>query len=82
MGYAEELKRRAEEVREKTYQETYEQIKMMMAAAVEQGKRSTSVSYKFFKGDNALLKYVIERCMEDEFVLRLYETRMEIRLEE
>jgi len=81
MGYAEELKRRAEEVREKTYQETYEQIKMMMAAAVEQGKRSTSVSYKFFKGDNTLLKYIIERCMEDEFVLRLYETRMEIRLE-
>ena len=82
MGYAEELKKRAEEVREKTYQETYEQIKMMIAAAVEQGKRSTSVSYKFFKGDNALLKYIIERCMEDEFVLRLYETKLEIRLEE
>ena len=82
MGYAEELKKRAEEVREKTYQETYEQIKMMMAAAVEQGKRSTSVSYKFFKGDNALLKYIIEKCMEDEFVLRLYETKLEIRLEE
>ena len=82
MGYAEELKKRAEEVREKIYQETYEQIKMMMAAAVEQGKRSTSVSYKFFKGDNALLKYIIEKCMEDEFVLRLYEERMEIRLEE
>ena len=82
MGYAEELKKRAEEVREKTYQETYEQIKMMIAAAVEQGKRSTSVSYKFFKGDNALLKYIIEKCIEDEFVLRLYETRMEIRLEE
>lgn len=82
MGYAEELRKRAEEVREKTYQETYEQIKMMIAAAVEQGKRSTSVSYKFFKGDNALLKYIIEKCMEDEFVLRLYETRLEIRLEE
>ena len=82
MGYAEKLKKRAKEVREKTYQETYEQIKMMIAAAVEQGKRSTSVSYKFFKGDNALLKYIIERCMEDEFVLRLYETKMEIRLEE
>lgn len=82
MGYAEELKKRAEEVREKIYQETYEQIKMMMAAAVEQGKRSTSVSYKFFQGDNALLKYVIEKCMKDEFVLRLYETRLEIRLEE
>ena len=82
MGYAEELKKRAEEVREKTYQETYEQIKMMIAAAVEQGKRSTSVSYKFFKGDNALLKYIIERCLEDDFALRLYETRMEIRLEE
>lgn len=82
MGYAEELKKRAEEVREKHYAETYEQIKMMVAAAVEQGKRSTSVSYKFFKGDNALLKYVIEKCMKDEFVLRLYEERMEIRLEE
>lgn len=55
---------------------------MMIATAVEQGKRSTSVSYKFFKGDNALLKYIIEKCMEDEFVLRLYEERMEIRLEE
>ena len=82
MGYAEELKKRAEEVREKHYTETYEQIKMMMATAVEQGKRSTSVSYKFFQGDNALLKYVIEKCVEDEFVLRLYEERMEIRLEE
>lgn len=82
MGYAEELKKRAEEVREKTYQETYEQIKMMIATAVEQGKRSTSVSYKFFKGDNALLKYIIEKCIEDEFVLRLFEERMEIRLEE
>lgn len=81
MGYAEELKKRAKEVREKTYQETYEQIKTMIAAAVEQGKRSTSVPYKFFKGDNALLKYIIEKCMEDEFVLRLYETKMEIRLE-
>ena len=73
MGYAEELKKRAEEVREKYYAETYEQIKMMIATAVEQGKRSTSVSYKFFQGDNALLKYVIEKCMKDEFVLRLYE---------
>lgn len=82
MGYAEELKKRAEEVREKHYAEVYEQIKMMMTVAVEQGKRFTSVSYKFFKGDNALLKYIIEKCMEDEFVLRLYETRMEIRLEE
>lgn len=82
MGYAEELKKRAEEVREKHYAETYEQIKMMIATAVEQGKRSTSVSYKFFQGDNALLKYVIEKCMKDEFVLRLYEERMEIRLEE
>ena len=82
MGYAEELKKRAEEVREKHYAETYEQIKMMIATAVEQGKRSTSVSYKFFQGDNALLKYVIEKCMEDGFVLRLYETKMEIRLEE
>lgn len=82
MGYAEELKKRAEEVREKHYAETYEQIKMMIATAVEQGKRSTSVSYKFFQGDNALLKYVIEKCVEDEFVLRLYEERMEIRLEE
>ena len=82
MGYAEKLKKRAKEVREKTYQETYEQIKMMIAAAVEQGKRSISVSYKFFKGDNALLKYIIERCMEDEIVLRLYETKLEIRLEE
>lgn len=82
MGYAEELKKRAEEVREKHYAETYEQIKMMMATAVEQGKRSTSVSYKFFQDDNALLKYVIERCVEDGFILRLYETKMEIRLEE
>lgn len=82
MGYAEELKKRAEEVREKHYAETYEQIKTMMATAVEQGKRSTSVSYKFFQDDNALLKYVIERCVEDGFILRLYEIKMEIRLEE
>lgn len=82
MGYAEELKKRAEEVREKHYAETYEQIKMMIATAVEQGKRSTFISYKFFKNDNALLKYIIEKCIEDEFVLRLYEKRMEIRLEE
>lgn len=82
MSYAEELKKRAEEVREKHYAEVYEQIKRMIADAVEQGNRSTSVSYKFFQEDNALLKYVIEKCMEDEFVLRLYEAKMEIRLEE
>ena len=82
MGYAEELRKRAEEVREKHYAEVYEQIKMMMATAVEQGRRAASVSYKFFKGDNALLKYIIEKCIEDEFVLRLFEEQMEIRLEE
>lgn len=82
MGYAEELKKRAEEVREKHYAEVYEQIKMMIAAAVEQGKSSTSVSYKFFKGDNVLLNYIIEKCMEDGFILRLYEERLEVRLEE
>ena len=37
---------------------------------------------KFFKDDNALLKYIIEKCIEDEFVLRLYEERLEVRLEE
>ena len=82
MGYAEELAKRLEEVRQEQFRLTYEQVKMFMTTAVEQGKNSTSISYKFFKGDNALLKYVIERCMEDGFVLRLYETQMEIRLEE
>ena len=82
MGYAEELAKRLEEVKQEQYRLTYEQIKMFITNAVEQGKNSTSVSYKFFQGDNALLKYVIEKCMEDGFVLRLFEERMEIRLEE
>ena len=82
MGYAEELAKRLEEVKQQHFPLVYEDIKKMIAAAVEQGKNSTSVSYKFFQGDNALLKYVIEKCIEDGFVLRLYETKMEIRLEE
>ena len=82
MGYAEELAKRLEEVKQQRFPLVYEDVKKMIAAAVEQGKSFTSVSYKFFQGDNALLKYVIERCMEDGFVLRLYETRLEIRLEE
>lgn len=82
MGYAEELAKRLEEVKQQRFPLVYEDIKKMIATAVEQGKSFTSVSYKFFQGDNALLKYIIERCMEDGFVLRLYETRMEIRLEE
>lgn len=81
MGYAEELAKRLEEVKQEQYRLTYEQIKMFISTAVEQGKNSTSVSYKFFKNDNALLKYIIEKCMEDGFTLRLYETRLEIRLE-
>ena len=82
MGYAEELKKRAEEVREKYYIEIYEQIMSAMTDAIEQGKRSISMSYTFFENDNALLKFIIEKCMEEGFILRLYETRMEIRLEE
>jgi hypothetical protein len=82
MGYAEELKKRAEEVREKYFVEVYEQIMSVMTAAIEQGKRSISISYTFFENDNALLKFIIEKCMEEGFVLKLYETRMEIRLEE
>ena len=80
MGYAEELAKRLEEVKQQKYLLIYEDIKKMIAAAVEQGKSSTSVSYKFFQGDNALLKFVIEKCMEDGFILKLYETKMEIRL--
>ena len=82
MGYAEELAKRLEEVKQQRHPLVYEDVKKMIAAAVEQGKSFTSVSYKFFQGDNALLKYVIEKCMEDGFVLRLYETKMEIRLGE
>jgi hypothetical protein len=82
MGYAEELKKRAEEVREKYYIEIYKQIMSVMTDAIEQGKRSISISYTFFENDNALLKFIIEKCMEEGFVLKLYETRMEIRLEE
>ena len=82
MGYAEELAKRLEEVKQQRFPLVYEEIKKMIAAAVEQGENSTSVSYGFFQGDNALLKYVIEKCVEDGFILRLYETKMEIRLEE
>ena len=82
MGYAEELAKRLEEVKQQRFPLVYEDVKKMIATAVEQGKNFTSVSYKFFQDDNALLKYIIERCVEDGFVLRLYETKMEIRLEE
>ena len=82
MGYAEELKKYAEEVREKYFIEIYEQIMSIMTDAIKQGKRFISISYTFFENDNALLKFIIEKCMEEGFVLKLYETRMEIRLEE
>lgn len=54
----------------------------LMDAAVEQGNTSIAVSYKFFQGNNELLKYVIDKAAEDGFFLRLYESRMEIRLNE
>ena len=66
----------------KNSQDTYEQVKYLIASAVEQGKDFITLSYKFFKNDNALLKYVLEKGMEDGFVFKLYETQMEIHLTE
>lgn len=73
---------RADELKERAYNKTYSQLMDLMDAAVEQGNTSIAVSYKFFQENNELLKYVIDKAVEDGFFLRLYESRMEIRLSE
>ena len=79
MPFADELRKQLEEV---GYPSVYEDIKRLFFAAVSRGEKTISLSYKYFKGNNALIQYIIQRCIEDDFYLRLYETKMEIRLEE
>lgn len=71
---------RAEILKAQLYEKTYENILRTMEAAVSRGEHKAAVSYKFFHEDNELLKYVIDKAVEDGFVLRLYEDRMEVHL--
>ena len=71
---------RAEVLKAQLYEKTYESILKMMETAVSNGEHKAAVSYKFFHEDNGLLKYVIDKAVEDGFILRLYEDRMEVHL--
>ena len=73
---------RAEVLKKQAFENVYSQIEMMIENAVEQGKLSTAIAYPFFQENNELLKYVIDRLVEDGFILRMYQDRMEIRFDE
>ena len=73
---------KAEILKKQAFENIYSQIEMIIENAVAQGKISTAIAYPFFQENNELLKYVIDRLVEDGFVLRLYQDRMEIRFNE
>ena len=73
---------RAEVLKKQAFENVYSQVEMMIENAVKQGKISTVIVYPFFQENNELLKYVIDRLVEDGFVLRMYQDRMEIRFDE
>lgn len=70
---------KAEQLKQKSFESVYSQLMKLVDATVEKGDTFVSVSYKFFKGSNELLKYIIEKLIADGFTLRFYETRMQIR---
>ena len=73
---------RAEVLKKQAFENVYSQIEIIIENAVKQGKVSIAIAYLFFQGNNELLKYIIERLVEDGFVLRMYQDRMEIRFDE
>ena len=73
---------KAEILKKQAFENIYSQIEMMIENAVAQGKISTAITYPFFQENNELLKYEIDRLVEDGFVLRMYHDRLEIRFNE
>ena len=73
---------KAEELELKSFEKVRLQIMDLIDKEVERGKTKVTLSYKFFKENNKLLKYIIETIIADGFVIRMYETKMEIRWSE
>lgn len=69
----------AEELKQKSFENFYSQMIEVIKNDAEHGETKSVFSYKFFKGNNEILKYVLERLPAEGFVLRLYETRLEVR---
>ena len=70
---------KAEELELKSFENVRLQIMDLIEKEVARGNTKVTLSYKFFKGNNKLLKYILETIPQDGFVIRLYEARMEIR---
>ena len=73
---------KAEEFELKSFENVRLQIMDLIEKEVERGNTKAALSYKFFKGNNKLLKYILETIPQDGFVIRLYEEKMEIRWSE
>ena len=73
---------KAEEFELKSFEKMRLQIMDLIDKEVERGETKVTLSYKFFKENNKLLKYIIETIIADGFVIRMYETKMEIRWSE
>lgn len=70
---------KAEELELKSFEMVRLQIMDLIDKEVERGGTKIVLSYKFFKENNKLLKYIIETIIADGFIIRMYETKMEIR---
>ena len=73
---------KAEELELKSFENVRLQIMDLIEKEVERGNTKVTLSYKFFKENNKLLKYILETIPQDGFVIRLYEKKMEIRWSE
>lgn len=73
---------KAEELELKSFENVRLQIMDLIEKEVERGNTKVTLSYKFFKENNKLLKYILETIPREGFVIRLYEEKMEIRWSE
>ena len=73
---------KAEELELKSFENVRLQIMDLIEKEVERGNTKVTLSYKFFRENNKLLKYILETIPQDGFVIRLYEKKMEIRWSE
>ena len=69
----------AEQFEQQTFESTRQKLLELVSIAAQKGDFKVTISYKFFNNNNKLLKYILETLPQDGFVLRLYETKMEIR---
>lgn len=73
---------KAEEFELKSFENVRLQIMDLIEKEVERGNTKVTLSYKFFRENNKLLKYILETIPQDGFIIRLYEKKMEIRWSE